>query len=99
MKVVVVLMFSLIVGCATTPPPVEEFTLARAALDAARSVEASRFSPGFWHQAEDAFRKAKILYQEREFTGAKEEFLRAKLAAEKAENSTRLIRLKNGEVL
>jgi hypothetical protein len=99
MKVVVILLLYLIVGCATTPPPIEDYTLARAALDAARSVEASRFSPGFWHQAEDAYRKAKILYQEREFTGAKAEFQRARTAAEKAENSTRLIRLKNGEVL
>jgi hypothetical protein len=93
------LVFFFLAGCVSLNPPLEEFTFARAALDSARAVEASRFSPGYWHQAEDAYRKAKILYNEREFIEAKAEFLKAKQAAEKAENSTRLIRLKNGEVL
>lgn len=83
----------------THPPPIEDYTIARAALESARAVEAVRFSPGFWHQAEESYRKARILYREREYKAAKVEFQNAKLAAEKAENSTRLIRMKNGEVL
>nr|HRO68652.1 hypothetical protein [Pseudobdellovibrionaceae bacterium] len=52
-------------GCQTAPAPVEEFALARAAIDAARSVQAARHSPGYWHQAEEAYRKARILYHDR----------------------------------
>lgn len=86
-------------GCITIPAPVEEFTLARAAIDAARAVESSRFSPGNWHQAEESYRRAQSLFEEREFEEAKQEFVRARVAAEKAENSARLVRQKNGEVL
>lgn len=68
-------------------------------MDAARTVQAARHSPGFWHQAEEAYRKAKILYAERDYEGAKAEFYRARVAAEKAENSARLIRQKSGDVL
>jgi hypothetical protein len=99
MKSCAVLAILFLVSCVSFNPPLEEYSFARSAIDSARAVEASRFSPGYWHQAEDAYRKAKILYDEREFIEAKSEFLKAKQAAEKAENSTRLIRLKNGEVL
>lgn len=88
-----------LVGCVTSPPPIDEYALARAALEAARNVEAARHSPGFYHQAEESYRKAKLLYEEREYTDAKAMFLRARIAAEKAENSARLIRMKSGEVL
>lgn len=86
-------------GCVTVPPPIEEYTLARTALEAARQVEAARYSSGFFHQAEESYRKAVILYKEREFVEAQKEFIKAKIAAEKAENSARVIRFKNGEVL
>lgn len=88
-----------LVGCVTSPPPIDDFALARAALEAARGVEAARHSPGFYHQAEEAYRKAKLLYEEREYDDARSMFIRARLAAEKAENSARLIRMKSGEVL
>jgi hypothetical protein len=86
-------------GCITAPPPIEDYTLARTALDAARAVESARHSPGYWSQAEEAYRRAKILYGDRDYEEAKQEFIRARLAAEKAENSARWIRQKNGEVL
>ncbi|MBX2996414.1 MAG: DUF4398 domain-containing protein [Bdellovibrionaceae bacterium] len=86
-------------GCVTAPAPIDDYTLARAALEAARSVEAARHSPGFYHQAEESYRKAKLLFEEREYERAKEQFVRARIAAEKAENSARLIRMKSGEVL
>ena len=88
-----------IVGCATAPPPQEEYTLARAALDAAKVVEAARYSPGYWHQAEEAYRRAEALYMDHEYADAQQEFIKARISAEKAENSARLIRQKNGEVL
>lgn len=93
------LIFLALTSCITQSKPVEEYILARAALDAAKQVDASKYSSGFWNQAEEAFKKAKLYYDEREFNLAREQFLKAKIAAEKAENSARLIRQKNGEVL
>lgn len=87
------------VGCVNFPPPIEDYTLADAALKAARSVQAVRYSPGYWHQAEELFRQARILYREREYEQAKDLFIQARVAAEKAENSARLLRQKNGDVL
>lgn len=89
----------LLCACVNVPAPNEEYTLARAALEAARLVESARHSPGNYHQAEEAFRRAKTLYEEREYEEARSYFIKARNAAEKAENSARLIRFKNGEVL
>ena len=88
-----------LVGCVNFPPPIEDYTLADAALKAAKSVQSVRYSPGFWHQAEEFYRQARILYREREYEQAKDLFVQARLAAEKAENSARLIRQKNGDIL
>ena len=54
---------------------------------------------GTVHEAEEAYRQGKILYGEREYEQAKDLFIKARIAAEKSENSARLIRLRNGEVL
>ncbi|QDK46765.1 hypothetical protein DOM22_17180 [Bdellovibrio sp. ZAP7] len=94
-----VLVFSVMVGCQTVPAPIEDYSLARAAIDAARAVQAARHSPGYWHQAEEAYRKGRIFYDDRDYARAKEQFVRAKFAAEKAENSARLIRQKTGDIL
>lgn len=91
--------FSVIVGCQTVPVPLEDYSFARAALEAARSVQAARHSPGHWHQAEEAYRKGRIYFEDRDFAKAKEQFIKAKIAAERAENSARLIRQKTGDVL
>ena len=89
----------LLCGCVTTPQPKSEYVLAKIAIDAAKAVQAARYSPGFWHQAEESYRRAKILYSEREYEQARQLFENARIAAEKAENSARLIRQKNGDVL
>ncbi len=94
-----IVVFSMILGCQTVPAPIEDYSLARAALDAARSVQASRHSPGYWHQAEEAYRKGRIYFDDRDFGKAKEQFIRARAAAERAENSARLIRQRTGDVL
>ncbi len=86
-------------GCVTVAPPNDEFSLAKAALDAARAVQSVRYSPGFWHQAEEFCRRARILYKEREYEEARELFTKCRISAEKAENSARLIRQKTGDVL
>ncbi|KYG67241.1 hypothetical protein AZI86_09555 [Bdellovibrio bacteriovorus] len=93
------ILLSVIVSCQTVPAPIEDYSLARAAVEAARSVQAARHSPGYWHQAEEAYRKGRIYYEDRDFQKAKEQFVRARMAAEKAENSARLIRQRTGDVL
>lgn len=86
-------------GCQSVPAPIEEYSLARTALDSARTVQAARHSPGYWHQAEESYRKARIYFNDHDWENAKIEFVKARQAAEKAENSARLIRQKTGEVL
>lgn len=86
-------------SCVHISPPILEYTLADTAIKAAREVQAVRYSPGHWHEAEESFRQARILYNERDYEQAANLFNKAREAAEKAENSARLIRLRNGEVL
>lgn len=86
-------------GCINAPEPVQPWAFARTALESAKQVDAPRLSPGNWHRAEEAYRKAQILYQEREYKEASEYFMQAQLAAEKAENAARYLKWKNGESL
>ncbi len=86
-------------GCVTAPAPNDDYVFAKLAIDYAKSVQAVKYSPGFWHQAEEFYRQARILYSEREYIEAKNLFIKARIAAEKAENSTRLLRQKNGDIL
>ncbi|MEQ1722721.1 MAG: DUF4398 domain-containing protein [Pseudobdellovibrio sp.] len=88
-----------LVGCVHFDPPLLEYTLADTAIKAAKAVQAVRYSPGNWHEAEEAYRQGRILYNEREYEQAIDLFNKARIAAEKAENSARLIRMRNGEVL
>lgn len=91
--------WGILVGCQTGPMPVEDYSYARAAIEAAREVQAPRHAPGFWHQAEEAFRKAKLLYNDQRWDEARSEFVKARVAAEKAENAARLVRQRTGDVL
>ena len=92
-------LLSHLAGCVTAPPPMEDYVLAEAAINAAKKVEASRHSAGYFRKAELAYKKAQQLLEEREYQAAQDEFRKAREAAERAENSARLIRFKNGEVL
>lgn len=86
-------------ACATNTPPLEDYVLADTAIKAAKSVQAVRYASNVWHQAEEYYRQARILYKEREYVEAKELFILARKTAEKAENTARVIRQKNGEFL
>lgn len=97
MVVVGVLVFSGL-SCVTAPPPLLEYNLARAAIQAAQNAEAGRFDPGHMHEAEESFRKAKSLLDDREHELAKSFFTKARIAAEKAENAARAMKRKSGEV-
>lgn len=83
-------------GCASSPP-VLEYTLARTALEAAREKESARYSSGYWHRAEEFYRKGEKSYQESDFVTARGEFERARIFAERAENVTRLRLFESGE--
>jgi Domain of unknown function (DUF4398) len=86
-------------GCVTAPAPNDEYIYAKLAIDYARAVQAVKYSPGYWHQAEEYYRRAKILYSEREYKEAFVLFRKARLSAERAENSARLIKMRNGDIL
>ncbi len=94
-----IFIFLSLLGCQTVPAPLEDYSLARAALEAARVVQAARHSPGYWHQAEESYRKGRIYFDDRDYQKAKEQFVKARIAAERSENSARLIRQKTGDVL
>jgi hypothetical protein len=86
-------------GCVLAPPPLEEYAFAKVALESAKAVESARHSPGYFHQADESYRKAIKYFEDKDYELARKEFLHCRMAAEKAENSARLIRMKNGEVL
>lgn len=96
---VVALLSLSLTGCVTPDIPYDEYSLAKAALDAAKAVQSVRYSAGYWHQAEESYRQAKILYANRDYEEAKELFIKSRIAAERAENSARLIRQKEGDML
>lgn len=96
MKRILALVF-ILVACATQPP-VEEYTLARTAIAAARDQDSARYAPSYWHQAEESYRKGEGYFKAQDYKLAEEEFIKAKQFAEKAENATRVQRFKSGEV-
>lgn len=100
MKVFRILFLCLFLfACQTVPEPVDDYALARAALEAARDVQSARYTPGLWHQAENFYKQGQYYYREKDWEKAKSLFLKARQSAEKAENSSRLIRQRTGEVL
>lgn len=86
----------LTVACAS-PQPIEEFTIAHTALMAARYAEAPRYSAGFWHRAEDHYRRGQKAFKERDYAAAKQHFDQTIIYAERAENATRLQKFQSGE--
>jgi len=85
-----------IAGCAA-PPPFEEYTLSRTALYSARDVEAGRYASGYWHRAEENYRRGQKQFKDNDFARARESFLSSLEFSEKAENATRLRKFQSGE--
>lgn len=92
---IVIFLFLIVVGCAG-PKPIEEYVLARAAIQSAKRADAPRYAPGFWSQAEEIYASAQKKFEDRRYEIAKDEFEQARLLAEKAEEQARLKRLKLG---
>lgn len=77
--------------------PVEEYTMARAAHEAARDADALRYAPSLWYNAEQAFREGQKAFKDRSYGSAKTSFEQAKIFAEQAENAARIARAGTGD--
>lgn len=79
------------------PLPIEEYTLARAAVTSAKESGAERLAPGMWYKAEENYRRGQKALKDSDNEVAKTSFLRAIGFAEKAENASRLKKYETGE--
>ena len=86
-------------ACVVIPLPIEEHTLARAALSSARDAGAERLAPGLWYKAEENYRRGEKFLKDKDNESAKKNFLRAIEFSEQAENSSRLKKFESGETL
>ena len=84
-------------GCPTAQP-VDDYTLARTAIQAAKDVDSARYAPSYWHRAEDAYRKGEVHFKDQDYEEAQAEFIQAREYAERAENVARVQKYKSGEV-
>ncbi len=85
------------VGCVSMIP-VDEYTIARAAMEGARESEAPRFAPALWYKAEQAFREGEAYFRDRAYSDAATRFTQARSLAEQAENAARLSRFESGDL-
>ncbi len=92
-----ILLFFLFLSSCISNPPLEEYTLARTALNAARLVESARYASSLWHQAEESYQKGQKAFHKEDYEKALQYFIQARSYAEKAENITRVVRFQRGE--
>lgn len=78
--------------------PVDEYTIARAAMDGAKESEAPRYAPALWYKAEQAYREGETFFRERAYDAALKRFNQARVLAEQAENAARLSRFESGDL-
>lgn len=90
-------MFVGMTGCVVAPLPIEEYTLARAAVTSARDSGAERLAAGLWYKAEENYRRGQKYLKDKDNESAKNSFLRAIDYSEKAENASRLKKYESGE--
>lgn len=87
---------AILISCAG-PAPIEEYNLARTAIDAAEEAGAATLAPGFYNRAEENFRNGTKAFRENDYRGAKILFDGARENAERAENAARLKKFQSGE--
>ena len=88
---------AIISGCVVAPLPTEEYTLARAALAAAKDSGAERLAPGIWYKADENYHFGEKYLKEKDNISAKAAFLKSIEFAEKAENAARIKKFESGE--
>lgn len=91
-------LISLVGGCAVNPP-LQEYTLARTAVQAAQSTGASKYAPALWFKAEENYRQGENAFKKGNFEVAKQYFVDAQDYSERAENKARYDKRKSGEDL
>lgn len=84
-------------GCVSVLP-VDEYTIARASLEAAKESEAPRYAPALWYKAEQAYREGEAHYRDRHFSDARARFNQARSFSEQAENASRILRFEAGDL-
>ena len=84
-------------GCVTYIP-VDEYTIARAAYEAAKDADAARFAPRLWSSAELTYQEAQQSFKDRRYADARSKFLQSKELSEKAEFAARLARHQSGDL-
>lgn len=92
-----VFLFAIVVGCAVNPP-VQEYTLARTALEAAKTAGAEKYSPSVWFKAEEAYRLGENKFSKGQFEEARGYFVDTLNLSERAENKARYDKRKSGEL-
>lgn len=85
-------------ACAGVPPH-SEYVIALTALENAKKTSAEKFEPDLTFQSKKYFDIAVNFYKERNYSKAKQYFLKSRFIAEKAEVRARIKKYKNGEVV
>lgn len=85
-------------SCVSVERPIKEYTLARAAQQAATSADASKFAPKLFHRSQKLYKKGERLFKERYYDKAKKSFLLSKRYAEKAEAKARVKQFQSGDL-
>ncbi len=96
-RIILLLGFLLLCSSCVGPYPIEEHTLARAAIQAAKEKNADRYAPGLWFKAEQTYKRAERQARNQEHDDAKSTFMRAKRLAERAEVTARVKKFQSGD--
>jgi hypothetical protein len=89
---------SLFAACAGVPPH-SEYVIALTALENAKKTNSDKLEPDLTFQSKKYFDIAVNFYKERNYSKAKQYFLKSRFIAEKAEVRARIKKYKNGEVV
>ena len=89
--------FFLVGSCASVLIPVEGYSLAKAAFDAAVAAESAKYAPQLFYKAEKAYKRGEKLYKDRDYEEAKRQFVASRKMAEKAEDMSRIKQFNSGE--
>ncbi len=90
-------MMAALSSCVTVEIPLEEYTVARSARDAAIAAEAAKYAPQLFYRADKAYKRGEALFKERYYSDAQNEFIEAQKLAEKAETAARIKQFQSGE--
>ena len=90
-------LFIFLNSCVSTTVPIQEYTIAKSAYEAALASESAKYAPQLFYKAEKAYKNAEKLYKEKDYSGAREAFLTSQKLSEKAENASRIKQFNTGE--